>query len=42
MYFQEKYWGDGCPHGVLTQRYQHPTKVYLQNGVVHDYSFNDI
>ena len=33
MYFQNKYWSDSCPHGVLTQRYQHPTKVFLQNGI---------
>jgi len=33
MYFQDKYWSDSCPRGVLTPRYQHPTKVFLQNGV---------
>ena len=37
MYFQVKYWSDSCPHGILTQctaqRYQHPTKVYFQNGI---------
>ena len=25
MYFQDMYWSDSCPHGVLTKRYQHPT-----------------
>lgn len=30
--FQEKYWSDDHPDGILVPKYQCPTIVYLQNG----------